>query len=315
MMKQTKKPLINLTHIEDLDGIGSQAILLRKFPDLICKRTFYPGFIENIKKIYIMTPYKLYITDIGFNESYKEVFDILSEMETCWIDHHSISDSNELELKKHVKNFIHSNVETVAAAELTQRLFLPNDNIAKKIAKMAHYRDNSIEDQESERFQSIIEMNLKNNVNLQKFVEFFSKGDFKNSWFHEQYAKYLELEKIEFGLLEKRAIEYKIKNNKIIFSFSFFFQTGKQTRHLMKKFGADIAFGINPGYHVVSIRSQKIDSSKIAKEFGGGGHQDRAGFPYLEPLDENNSLSDQFIAEVLKVVERILMIPQQQSHQ
>ena len=73
-MSNTKKSLINITHIEDLDGIGSQAILLRKFPALVCFQSFYAEFIEYIKRIYIMKPDQLYITDIGFNESHKNIF-------------------------------------------------------------------------------------------------------------------------------------------------------------------------------------------------------------------------------------------------
>lgn len=307
-MTQIKKSYVSITHMEDLDGIGSQAILLRKFPNLFCIRTFYSSFNENVIRAFKIKTGKLFITDIGFNESYRNIYSILNKMDVCWIDHHSIAESDELELKNHIRNFIHSYDDTVAA-ELTQKMFLPDDKVAKKIAKLAHNRDNSIENQEADRIQAIIDINLENTTNSQKIVELLSKGDFENIWYQNQYEKYLELEEDEYNLLEKRIKEYEINNYKIIFSFSSLFKTGKQTRYLLKKFGPDIVFGINHKFHLVSIRSQTIDTNKIAKEFGGGGHFDRAGFTYYYPLDAKGELSKQFINETLKVVKKILEGP------
>ncbi|MHA1298028.1 MAG: DHH family phosphoesterase [Candidatus Helarchaeota archaeon] len=253
-MSETKKPLISLTHIEDLDGIGSQAILLRKFPKLSCFQSLYSQFIENIKNIYKLSPKKLFITDIGFNKTFKNIFAILGKMDVCWIDHHLISESDNIELKKFVPHFIHSNDETVTA-ELTQQLFLPNDEIAKKIAKLAHYGDNSIKNEETDHLQAIIELNQNNKKNIQIILELLSKGEFENKWFKEQYDIYSKKALIEFKLLENRIIELKIKNKKIIISFSSFFTTGKQTKYLMNNFDADIIFGVNPVLKTVSMKT------------------------------------------------------------
>ncbi|NVM03135.1 MAG: hypothetical protein HWN67_12405 [Candidatus Helarchaeota archaeon] len=301
-MNNPRKHLISLTHIEDVDGIGAQAILLRKFPNIICFQTFYSEFNEFIKKIFDLNPDILYITDIGFNESYREVYEILGKMKNvCWIDHHLISEPDKAELKKYIKNFIHATDKTVAA-ELTQQIFLPDDEISKKIAKLGYFRDNTIENFESDRLQAIIEINQNNRKNIQKIVELLSKGEFKNKWIQEQYNIYLKEEKIEYKKLEDRAREFQIKRVKVVISFSPFFATGKQTRYLLKNFNADIVFGVNPRFQLVSIKSHDINVKKIAEEFGGGGHFDRSGFSYANLLDENDKLSSEFIEKVLKAV-------------
>ncbi|MFX0141262.1 MAG: hypothetical protein ACFFDN_46915 [Candidatus Hodarchaeota archaeon] len=305
-MKISKKHLISLTHIEDVDGIGAQAILLRKFPDIICFQTFYSEFNDFIRKILDLNPDILYITDIGFNESYREVYEILGKMKNvCWIDHHLISELDKAELKKYVTNFIHSKDKTVAA-ELTQQIFLPDDEISKKIAKLGHYRDNTIENFESDRLQAIIEINQNNRENIQKIVELLSKGDFQNKWIQGQYDNYLKEEEIEYKKLEDRAKEFLIDKVKVVISFSPFFATGKQTRFLLKKFKADIVFGVNPRFQLVSIKSHNINAKKIAEEFGGGGHFDRSGFSYSNPLDENDKLSSKFVEKILKAVKENL---------
>lgn len=305
-MNIPKKHLISLTHIEDVDGIGAQAILLRKFPDVVCFQTFYGEFIEYIKKIFNLNPDILYITDIGFNQSYRKVYEILGKMRNvCWIDHHLISETDKAELKKYIKNFIHASDKTVAA-ELTQQIFLPDDEIAKKIAKLSHFRDNTIENFESDRLQAIIEINQKNQRNIQKIVELLSKGEFENNWIQEQYDIYLKEEKIEYKKLEDRAKEFQMDKVKVVISFSPFFATGKQTRYLLKNFNADIVFGVNPRFQLVSIKSHDINVKKIAEEFGGGGHFDRSGFSYTKTLDENDNLSSEFIEKVLKTVKENL---------
>lgn len=305
-MNITRKHRISLTHIEDVDGIGAQAILLRKFPDLVCFQTFYSEFNEYIKKIIDLNPDILYITDIGFNESYRTVYELLGKIKNvCWIDHHLISEPDKAELKKYINDFIHAADKTVAA-ELTQQIFLPDDEIAKKIALLSHYRDNTIENFESDRLQAIIEINQKNQENIQKIVFLLSKGEFEHKWIQEQYDIYLKEEKIEYNKLEERAKEFKIDRVKVVISFSPFFATGKQTRYLLKNFDADIVFGVNPRFQLVSIKSHDINAKKIAEEFGGGGHFDRSGFSYANLLDENDKLSSEFIEKVLKAVKKNL---------
>ncbi|MHA1377501.1 MAG: hypothetical protein ACTSRG_03860 [Candidatus Helarchaeota archaeon] len=307
MSKKSKTDIkkISITHIEDLDGLGSQAILLRKFPNLECYQSFYSNFNESIKKIYNLNPDILYISDIGFNASFKAVFEILGKMNVYWFDHHLISESDEYELKKYVPNFIHSQDEVVAA-ELVQQQFLPNDDIAKKIAELAYFRDNNIKNNEADRLQAIIGLNQNDRDNIQKIVRLLSKGEFENPWFGEQYNLYLKKEQEEFKLLEKRVLELKTKEKKIVVSFSSFFATGKQTRYLLEKFDADIAFGVNPLLKLVSIRSKDINVKKIAWQFGGGGHYTRAGFTYTKPLNEKNEITKKFLDDLLLAVNKVL---------
>ena len=67
--------IVSITHGEDLDGIGSQAILLRylqlerkiKLGDIQLEYANYSTFIKKLKIISDNAPSEVYISDIGFN--------------------------------------------------------------------------------------------------------------------------------------------------------------------------------------------------------------------------------------------------------
>ena len=78
--------IVSLTHEHDLDGLGSQAIIRRYFNlssenrinEIIYYFADYTDFVKIINTIFSTEsiPSHLIISDIGFNDSFKEIFSI-----------------------------------------------------------------------------------------------------------------------------------------------------------------------------------------------------------------------------------------------
>ena len=309
--------IVSITHEHDLDGIGSQAIIKRYFDlsledqqtDIVYIFATYVNFVEKLQNILEADelPSELIISDIGFNDSFEV---LLSYFETAkkrgckisWFDHHIVDDwiIEKLRILIHV----YLNDPEKCAAEIVKINYLPNDTIAKNIAKYA--RDTDFRTQLFEiasNFQSIISFNrgAHNDLNKHRVVELLSQGDFENEWFSSQLEalrKWLEDESY-FALEQAKLFTFEPFGD-VAISWAKL-GGGKITKVIKQKFPNAKAFiGIDSRHNEIIIHSDFLNCREFAREFKGGGHKERAGFKYSPIFDNANVLTQSFIGDIKK---------------
>ncbi|MHA1669378.1 MAG: hypothetical protein ACTSV5_02245 [Promethearchaeota archaeon] len=307
--------IVSLTHEHDLDGLGSQAIIKRYFnlknidntSNLILLYAQYIDFSDKIKLILNSKefPNELIISDIGFNEEFLEIFPLIKKAFTSgcrisWFDHH-IVDPNVKEKIKAMTS-IYVNDEKKCAAEIVQNHFLPDDDIAIRIAELS--RDSDFKTKKfklADNLQSIIGFN-RGEEKLQErryIVDLLSKGKFTHQWFDSQ------LKDIRFWIEEQSnlalntATKYQLdKKIEFIISFSKI-GGGKINDILREKYPDMFAYiGIDIRFGEIIIHSDYINCRDFAISFGGGGHEERAGFRYKQILSQDGKFIPQFIQDM-----------------
>ncbi|MFX0075021.1 MAG: DHH family phosphoesterase [Candidatus Hermodarchaeota archaeon] len=307
--------IVSLTHEHDLDGLGAQAIIKRHFT---LKSDFendnisyffadYTNFVEIIIEILNTdpTPTELIISDLGFNDSFKEVFPYFQDAKNkgciiTWFDHHIVDTSIQEELKALIHIYI--NDPEKCAAEIVKDYFLKDDPIAAKIARFARDTDFRTDKYKlASDLQSIIGFNrgVQNDQNKNKIVSLLSQGDFDNPWFMEQLNvlnKWLEKESAH---TLNHAIVVPLESfGELVVSWANI-GGGKITRILKPKYPDAKAFiGIDTRNNDIIIYSDFINCREFARIFDGGGHKERAGFKYSPIFERTNVLNNAFIESI-----------------
>ena len=313
--------IVSLTHEHDLDGLGSQAIIQRYInlrtktndEDICYYFADYTDFVDKIKKILCTEsiPSRFIISDIGFNDSFKEIFPVFRAItkkgcQICWFDHHIVDESIKEELRSLINVYI--NDPEKCAAEIVKEYFLKDDLVASKIAEFARdtdFRTNKYK--LATDIQSIISYNRgsQNDGNKHKIVELLSHGDFENPWFNAQLASlkiWLD-EESAFALDQAVIIPIELFGN-VIISWAKI-GGGRITRVLKQKYPDAKAFiGIDTRNEDIIIYSDFINCREFARNFDGGGHKERAGFKYSDIFDNINILNTSFLEEISKVISK-----------
>ncbi len=311
--------IVSLTHEHDLDGLGSQAIIRRYFNlssenrnnEITYFFADYTNFVEKINTILSTEPFpsQLIISDIGFNESFKDIFSVFKNAEKrgCkifWFDHHIVGESIKEELKTLIHLYINDTKK--CAAEIVKEYYMKNDPIASKIAEFARDTDfGNGKDNLASDLQLIISYNrgIQNDQNMHEIVRLLSQGDFHNPWFTQQLKpskKWLE-EESTFSLNHAMVFPVGLLGDIVI---SWAKIGGSQiTRVLKQEYSNAKAFiGIDTRNKDIIIHSKFINCRELAREFEGGGHKPRAGFKYPHIFEKPNVLTQSFIEDIKKKI-------------
>lgn len=279
--------IILINHALDLDGLGSQAILKRYFEkkdeELKLFYAIYPNFIEIIRQAINLKPNKIIIADIGFNESFKEIFSIFKKavnkgIQISWFDHHLVDSKIQEQLKRIL--FIYLNDPKRCASQIVFDYFIPNDPIAKEIAEYAYDADfNEKKFPISQNLQMIIAHNRENSKILEKIVDLLSKGKFNDNFIKNEIKKAHKWKDEQIIKIEDNYKTYSIENGKnLAISFAKF-SASRISRTLEAKYPNNYLFiGFDERTNEVVIRSKHFNCRDIAISYGGGGHIGRAGF-------------------------------------
>lgn len=258
----------------DLDGRCSAAIVNKKFKGECVN---FPVSYEN--KI----PFnKITLNDdvviVDFTPNFKEDFDEIIERSNSvtWIDHHK---ANILE-HKDKKHLDGKRVDTVPSAALaTWNYYYPNKNAPMSVVYVSDFDTWTHKYPESRFFElgvstvshfpedDIWETLLNDNKESKEEVDvFISRGKI--------ISKYKSIHNEEY--LSKYGYEVKFEGYKAIacnvaHCGSDFFISDNNYDLL-------IPWVFNGDRFVYSLYSTKIDCSKIAKKYGGGGHKGASGF-------------------------------------
>lgn len=308
--------IILINHALDLDGLGSQAILKRYFEkkdeELKLFYAIYPNFIEIIRQAINLKPNKIIIADIGFNESFKEIFSIFKKavnkgIQISWFDHHLVDSRIQEQLKQIL--FIYLNDPKRCASQIIFDYFIPNDPIAKEIAEYAYDADfNEKKFPISQNLQMIIAHNRENSKICEKIVDLLSKGKFNDNFIKNEIKKAQKWKDEQIIKIEENYKTYSIGNGKnLAISFAKF-SASRISRTLEAKYPNNYLFiGFDERTNEVVIRSKHYNCRDIAISYGGGGHIGRAGFSsniILIKNEETNkdqlTINEEFIRDFIQ---------------
>ncbi|MHA1894159.1 MAG: DHH family phosphoesterase [Candidatus Helarchaeota archaeon] len=302
----SEKKIVGITHKEDLDGIISISLLIRKFGNSMkIILTNYLDLKENLKKILLDSFDQIFISDLGFNEGFNELIPLFqsSKSKITWFDHHFIPEKLKKSLQDKVILY-HSEDKTVAS-ELIQQHYFKNDDSIRKLAKLAHLTDNKIQNDVADKLQLIIESFQDDDSKLFKLINYLSNGIYENEWIDENYLAYKKYISKEYDKIIERIEEYQVQNVKITISWSDIVFPSRISQYLLQTRDTDISIGINTRSKKVNLKSKKYKVRKVARDLHGGGHDYRAGFIYEdEMVSENKRISKKLIQEILDKIKK-----------
>jgi oligoribonuclease NrnB/cAMP/cGMP phosphodiesterase (DHH superfamily) len=258
---------------------------------------------------------QIVISDIGFNDEFKLLFPLFEKVKrkNCkifWFDHHIIDENIEKKMKKIIELYI--NDSNRCTAEIVKDYYLPNDQIAIKIA--SYSRDIDFNEREYDiatDLQSIIAFNRgdKLNENKKKIVEMMSNGIFENDWYNEELAKIKVWEEAEsqFALNHTEILDVKEFGNFII---SFAKIGGGKIVSLLKEHFPEMKLyiGIDIRYNEIIIHSDYLNCREFARNFKGGGHKNRAGFKFEDIFTINYEMSYDFLQQMKKSIKKYRIV-------
>ncbi len=308
-----EKMIVSITHELDLDGLGSQAIIKRCFThsnkekaqEMKLYYAHYTNFITIVKQIINNVPLQqgqFIISDIGFNDDFRELFSLFSKAEDnyceiLWFDHHIIDKNNEEELQKLIKLYL--NDPKRCTAEIIKDHYLPDDFVANKIAKFSRDIDFQTKKYEvASNLQSIIAYNRGYELDdvKKKIVDLMSVGKFEDPWFDEELVKVKQWEnkQTEFALNHVKIIEIK-DFGKILISFATL--GGGKIVSVLKDHFTEIKcyIGIDFRYNEIIIHSDYVNCRELARTYKGGGHKNRAGFKFDKIFTKGHEISREFV--------------------
>lgn len=278
--------MLCIYHIADHDGKGSAAIVGRKFADVE-----FLGFNHDMDVPWeaIERHNEIVICDIAL--PLEVMFDLSERKDLIWIDHHaSVIDEYNRAIQAGKKEIKGIRENGTAAIMLTWEYFFPEEEIPEGVKLLALNDIYDLRDKRVRPFEYAFQSMGVNKPQDGSWTDLFegrlniddmvAKGNAILSWVRNRNHRLCKAMSFESSFKGKKCIcanmpqgysEFydSIKN---IRSYAFmcnFFMTGKNTWNLSFYTARD-----------------DVDVSKIAAEFGGGGHRKAAGASGLKELPE-----------------------------
>ncbi len=301
--------IVCLAHRKDVDGLASHAILRRHaLKEKVQIQHFfvnYGDFNDTIKKISNYAGKLIVVADIGYNENFREVSEILQNLaeknEFLWIDHHDWSDSK---LNTDIKFIIDMKY---CAAELVYRTFMEGDEISKELAYLARTHDFRLRNEKSELADKIYEV-ISSGFDKEKIVDYLSRGIFWNEEFEDAYMKYQRAKEKGFRYLDDHVRIYKNRYKFVIALSKDYLSSTIATSYLLEKYDVDFVVCVwKNGKMSFRRKNKKINLKEIAKYFNGGGREEAAGAKMSITIDDKNftEIFDKIAKKIEKIVEKM----------
>ena len=262
------KPIVILYHKDCFDGFGGAWAAYKKFG----KKADYFGIEHQAKPLKKLKNKEIYFVDFCYQK--KEIMEkLLKENKKVVVIDHHISQKETIKISsEYVYSLEHS------GSVLAWKYFHPQ----KPIPKLLRH----IEDIDLWKFKLTGTKELMMALDIRDFnFPVWDKiaKDFENS---KKRRKYFEVGKILIKYRQKlinklssRADKAKIHNHSALIANSPVFQSEIGNALVEKGAALGIIWSQRNGKRYFSLRSNgKVDVSKIAKKYGGGGHKAAAGF-------------------------------------
>lgn len=283
------------SHEADLDGLYSATIGLMRYPQAM---TVFLGYgIENFQKIgnfiHSATHFSkerglVIIADLGLNddtiEACRQIFTeaTANGWKLMWVDHHPWSQA-ALDMARQYCELVHDPSGAKCAADLMAEKLLPGNELAARLASMAHTMDFFTKDQ----YLTPITELIKYYQTLPDFYERLSalarksaKGVLWDVEMHGDYSKYSKM-RDEARVQVMAAMQVRpVSGIKVAYvPTSPYLQSSLFSEEVFAATGADLAmFYSTKGKVSIRRSSEKVSCRRVAANLPeGGGHDYAAG--------------------------------------
>lgn len=286
LFSYTQLMIICIAHRKDVDGIASHAIVRRyaEQENIEIEHHFvsYDDIGESLKRVESARDETVVVADIGYNRNIpiESVEKIAQNNRFLWFDHHNWE---KVEILKAGVEFIHSFEK--CAAELVQEYLLPEDEVAKTLAELAHYHDFRKENELAWKLYDVI----SSGFDKMEIVKRLASGDFWNREFEDAYEKYQKAKQKGYKFLDKHTIIKKINGYTLAIGLApKYLSSTLACLHLQKR-DVDFVIVLYPDGKMSFRRNNpEIDLVEIAELFEGGGREYAAGGRLEEEVSEEN---------------------------
>ncbi|AIC15701.1 DHH family phosphoesterase [Nitrososphaera viennensis] len=308
------------SHESDLDGLYSAAIGLIRYPQAA---TVFLGYgVENMQKmgnfLYSATHFSkerglVIVADLGLNddaiEACRQIFADASRngWKLMWVDHHPWSQA-AIDAVKDYAELVHDPSGGKCAADLMYERLVPENDLAKKLASMAHTMDFFTKDQYLTPITELIRY-------YQNFPDFYerlsalakksAKGILWDTDMHEDYARYSKLRdeaKVQaLSTLQVRAVD-SIKVAYV--QSSPYLNSSLFSEEVFAATGADLAmFYSTKGKVSIRRSNERVSCRQVASYLPeGGGHDYAAGATFKSDPSDISAIVGELEAAVAKAV-------------
>ena len=296
--------VIIFSHESDLDGLYSAAIGLVRYPQAM---TVFLGYgAENFQKmgnfIYSATHFSkerglVIIADLGLNDDTMEICrqifaDAASNgWKLMWVDHHPWSQA-AIDMARQYVELVHDPSGAKCAADLMAEKLLPGNDLASRLAGMAHTMDFFTKDQYLTPITELIRY-------YQTFPDFYhrltnlarksAKGVLWDVEMHDDYGKYARLrDEAKTSVLSAMRVK-EVHGVKVAYvPTSPYLQSSLFSEEVFAITGADLAmFYSAKGKVSIRRNNSRVSCRAIATGLPeGGGHDYAAGATFnSDPAD------------------------------
>jgi oligoribonuclease NrnB/cAMP/cGMP phosphodiesterase (DHH superfamily) len=298
--------IYSVTHVKDIDGMASAALLVKNFDIPVNNVLFFDhsdkAFFEMKKEILSIKPKKsLFIfSDVGLNEllvkKYTRMAAFLKRKgnSIIWLDHHVWSEDSIMALSKYASLMIVGENKFCCGTDIVYKLLCKKDQKSEKLVEFTHISDLYLKPKSKaqlkmlERYAfGITYLNMQKteirNAKLRRLIYILSKGDINNSLIRECHSKYTKILRKSLRFLDESVQIIKTKRVKIALGFAPNLQSTFAARRLILKKRAQIGAYVNTekrsNVSTCSLRSiGKVHCLYIAERFRGGGHPNACSF-------------------------------------
>ncbi len=341
--EQTCAPVV-VYHKEDVDGIVSAAIGICVMRELSLKNLpveiqllGYDTFPAVLRNLFSRSrPVNMLIADLGMNEKIWDVFRNLSyfkkstRTKKCnWLyyDHHSIDVKRVQKIKVIFDEYENATIsdrwtENQCSAEMLyfhyKDVLSPHYSRLVNFAHIMDFKDES--DSNSQDFQIATSLNVyisyhqQNPKKLEELVRIMADKFLWDEFIQNLDEKTVKINNELNQILQdvlSTAKTVELGGLKFIGGVSHF-RAGWTSRSLLEhNLDVDIVAGLCVVDGVINIRSKKHSVMDIlARRFGGGGHEDRAGFILPKSSLNSKDTIEEFpletSVEILKVLRKLV---------
>ncbi len=305
--------IYSITHIKDIDGMASSALLMKNFgikPNNIFFFDYSDQIFSEMKKEIISRKPKksLFIfSDVGMNLSLVKKSEKLAAFlkrngnSIMWLDHHVWNDDYIIKLSKYASLMIVGENKYCCGTDIVYKLLCNKDPESKRLVELTHVSDlhlkpkNKAQLKMLERYGFGIKyLNMQKaeirNAKLRRLICHLSKGEIDNIMIRKCCTTYKKILKKSLKILDASAQVIETKKAKIALGFAPEIQSTLAAYRLIHKKRADIGAYINTkegsGALSCSLRSiGKTNCLYISERFGGGGHPHACAFKIPKRYD------------------------------
>ncbi|HVX02771.1 MAG TPA: hypothetical protein VHA09_06420 [Nitrososphaera sp.] len=312
------------SHESDLDGLYSAAICLLRYPQA---STVFLGYgVENLQKmgnfLYSATHFSkerglVVIADLGLNddaiETCRQIFaDALRNgWKLMWVDHHPWSQA-AINMAKEYAELVHDPSGKKCAADLMYERLVPENDLAKKLASMAHTMDFFTKDQYLTPITELIRY-------YQNFPDFYerlsalakksARGVLWDTDMQEEYAQYSKLRdeaKVQaLSTLQIRPVGDNIIKVAYVQS-SPYLNSSLFSEEVFAATGADLVmFYSIKGKVSIRRSNDRVSCRQVASHLPeGGGHDYAAGATFKSDPSDISAVVEELEGAVAKAVQK-----------